>query len=211
MTEKNDSKQEEKATTCVSHEIAAVQTVDDLAGAHSRVEGSINYFKKKFTFQGKLLGAWKREFKIPIPEGAGLPELEKVLRIVAGKYHQATTLKHLAECAKLSAESRAQVYYDTKVGELTAERGTAIYKGKKINTSTPVEKAKRMADADPEIIESRRQALMADMSFKMWISILSSLRLTADIAQSLQMGQMSENRLLSMDKSSTMIQGRDVT
>jgi hypothetical protein len=52
---------------------------------------------------------------------------------------------------------------------------------------------------------------MADMSFKMWISILSSLRLTADIAQSLQMGQMSENRLLGMDKSSNIIEGRDVT
>lgn len=210
MTEEQHSNQEEEAT-CVSHEIAAVQTVDDLAGAHSRVEGSINYFKKKFTFQGKLLDAWKREFKVPIPEGAGLPELEKVLRKVAGKYHQATTLKHLAECAKLSADSRAQVYYDTKVAELTADRGTAIFKGKKIATSTPVEKAKRIADADSEVIESRRQALMADMSFKMWISILSSLRLTADIAQSLQMGQMSENRLLGMDKTSNLIQGRDVT
>ena len=183
MTGKNDSKQGEKATTCVSHEIAAIQTVDDLAGAHSRVEGSINYFKKKFTFQGKLPDAWRRKFKVPIPEGAGLPELEKVLREVAGKYHQATTLKHLAECAKLSAESRAQTYYDLKVVELTTNKSAAVFKGKKINTATPVEKAKRIADADPEVIESRRQLLMADMSFKLWIGILSSLRLTAAITQ----------------------------
>ena len=210
MTEEQHSKQEEEAT-CVSHDIAAIQTVDDLAGAHSRVEGSINYFKKKHTFQGKLLSAWRREFKVTIPEGAGLPELEKVLKTIAGKYHTATTMKHLAECAKLAADSRAQVYYDTKVAELTADKGTAIFKGKKIATSTPVEKAKRMADADPEVIESRRQAMMAEMNFKMWIDVLANLRLVADIAKAMQMGQMSENRLLGMDKSSTMITGRDVT
>lgn len=207
----NDSKKEEKATTCVSHDIAAVQTVDDLAGAHSRVEGSINYFKKKHTFQGKLLDAWRREFRVTIPEGPGLAQLEAVLRKIAGKYHTATTMKHLAECAKLAADSRARTVYDQKVYELTADKGTAIFKGKKISTSTPVEKAKRMADANPEVIESRRQALMGEMNFNMWIGILASLRLTADIAKALQMGLMSENRLLGLDKSSTTIQGRDVT
>lgn len=209
MTDEKLSNQEEEAPT--SHDVAGVQTVDDLEGAHQRVEGSINYFKKKFTFQGKLISAWRRDMKVTIPEGATLAVLDKILRDIAGKYHQASTLKHLAECAKLSADSRAQTLYDKKVAQLTSDRGTAVWKGKKIETSTPVEKAKRIADADPEIIESRRQALVADMAFKMWIDILATLRLTAEIAKSMQMGQMSENRLLGMDKTSNLINGRDVT
>ena len=209
MTDAKSSKQKEEAP--VSCEIAGVQTVDDLEGAHQRVEGSINYFKKKFTFQGKLISAWRREMKVKIPEGATLAVLDKILRDIAGKYHTASTMKHLAECAKLSAESRAQTLYDKKVAELTADKGTATFKGKKVTVSTPVEKAKRMAEADPEIIESRRQFLVADMAFKMWIDILATLRLTAEIAKSMQMSQMSENRLLGMDKTSNLINGRDVT
>lgn len=213
MTGKKSSEKEEETTpnSPESHDLVGVQTVDDLEGAHQRVEGSINYFKKKFTYQGKVLSAWRREFKVTIPEGAGLPELEKTLRTVAGKYHSATTQKHLSECAKLAADSRATVLYDQKVAELSSSKGEAIWKGKKVNTAISVEKAKRMADAEPEIIESRRQALVADMAFKMWIDILAGLRLTADIAKSMQMGQMSENRLLGMDKSSNLIHGRDVT
>lgn len=210
MTGKNNSKtgEDQTKTAQVSDEIAACLTVDDLEGAHSRVEGSINYMKKKLTFQGKLMSAWRRELQVKIPQGAGMPEIEKVLRTIAGNYHKASTHKHQAECAYLAADSRANILYDQKVQEIVSKPGAQLFKGSKKPITASVEKAKRVADADPEIVESRRQALVAQMGMKMWIDILATLRFTAELAQSIQMGHMSENKVLSYDKS-TIIQGRE--
>ena len=210
MAEENNSEKDEGKTKTapVSDEIAACLTIDDLQGAHSRVEGSINYMKKKLTFQGKLMSAWRRELQVKIPQGAGIPVIEKVLRTIAGHYHKASTNKHQAECAYLAADNRASTLYDQKVQELVNKKEAYMLKGSKKPVLTSVEKAKRIADADHEIVESRRQALIAQMGMKMWIDILATLRFTAELAQSIQMGHMSENKVLSYDKS-TIIQGRE--
>lgn len=190
MTEKS-----QKDNGVETPELAAQLTLDDLDNAFDRLEYLIGYAKKKVKFQGKLMTEWKRYFKVPIPEGAGLPEIDAVLRQLASRYHRASTLKHNAECAAMATVHRAGRMHRDKVAELTIPV-PFVDKGRKKQKALPLAEAERRANRDEDIVNAQTSAMVAEMCVKMWEEILRSLSFTAQMAKSIQMGQMSENKML---------------
>jgi hypothetical protein len=186
----------------LSPEVAAIQTVDEFEEGHSRVKSMLVYYKKKATWEGKLLTEWKRDFDVKIPEGSGNVEIDQVLRTLSAKYHQAMTHKHNAESVLLMSQSRYSRLFHTKVEELTSNREVVI-KGKKVNVSMNVTRAEHVAKNDPEIAETKKQIVVGEICVKMWEEILSSLRFTYGLAKNIQMGQMSENKLELANKFNT--------
>lgn len=178
----------------LSPEVAAIQMVDDFEEGFQRVQHSAAYLKKKVSWEGKLLTEWKREFKIPIPEGATNVEIAPVLRTLASKYHKASTHKHNAESLYLMAQARYANLFNAEVDELTTTKDHIIA-GKKKSFSMSVEKAKHKARTDKEVLASKKQMVIAQVTLNMWEDILSSLRFTYGVAKSIQMGNMSENKL----------------
>ncbi len=178
----------------LSPEVAAIQTIDDFEEGFERVKHSAAYLKKKITWEGKLLTEWKREFKITIPEGATNAELSPVLRTLARKYHKASVHKHNAESLYLMAQTRHAKLFNEEVDELTTSK-SKIIKGKRQDWSMPLEKAKHKARITGEVIASKKQMVVAEIQLKMWEDMLSSLRFTYGVAKSMQMGNMSENKI----------------
>jgi len=176
-------------------ELAAALTLDELDDAFDRLEYLVEYAKKKVTFQGKPMMEWKRYFKVAIPEGAGLPEIDAVLRELASKYHRASTMKHNAECAAMATTYRADRMLREKVADLR-QPTSYVDKGRKKTQVMPLAEAERKANREKNIVESQSAAMVADMCVKMWEEILRSLSFTAQMARSIQMGQMSENKML---------------
>jgi len=183
----------------LSPEVAAIKTVDDFEDGFKRVKHSVAYLKKKITWEGKLLEEWKREFKVDIPEGATNTELTPVLRTLAAKYHKACTHKHNAESLYLMAQTRYANLFNKEVDDLTTTKDQVI-KGKKTSFSMPVEKAKHKARSTKEIEAVKKQMVVAEIQLKMWEEILGSLRFTYGVAKSIQMGNMSENKLFLADQ-----------
>jgi len=178
----------------LSPEVAAVQTVDNFEDGFKRVQHSVAYLKKKITWEGKLLTEWKREFKVDIPEGSTNVELSPVLRTLASKYHKATTHKHNAESIFLLAKTRYANLFNKEVDELTTAK-SKIVKGRKQQFAMSVEKAKHKARIQDEVSATKKQMVVAELTVKMWEEILGSLRFTYGVAKSIQMGNMSENKL----------------
>lgn len=183
-----------KENGSLSPEVAAVQTVDSFEDGFKRVQGTVTYIKKKLTWEGKLFDEWKREFKVSIPEGATNVEIGPVLRTLASKYHKACTHKHNAETAFLLAKTRYANLLNKKVDDLTTAKERVV-KGRKQNFALSVEKAKHKARIDDEVAATKRQMTVAEITVKMWEDILGSLRFTYGVAKSIQMGNMSENKL----------------
>lgn len=178
----------------LSPEVAAIKTVDDFEDGFKRVKHSAVYLKKKISWEGKLLEEWKREFKVDIPEGATNAELTSVLRLLAAKYHKAATHKHNAESLFLMAQTRYANLFNKEVDDLTTSK-EKIVKGRKQNFSMAVEKAKHKARSTGEIEAVKKQMVVAEIQLKMWEEILGSLRFTYGVAKSIQMGNMSENKI----------------
>jgi hypothetical protein len=189
VTQKKDS-----GNGSLSPEVAAVKTVDDFEDGFKRVQNSLAYLKKKITWEGKLLTEWKREFKVDIPEGSTNVEIAPVLRTLSSKYHKATTHKHNAETLFLLAQTRYAHLLNKEVDELTTAKSKVI-KGRKQQFSMSVEKAKHKARIQGEVAATKRQMVVAELTMKMWDEILGSLRFTYGVAKSIQMGNMSENKL----------------
>lgn len=189
MTKKKDN-----GNGSLSPEVAAVKTVDDFEDGFKRVQHSAAYLKKKITWEGKLLTEWKREFKVEIPEGSTNVELAPVLRTLASKFHKASTHKHNAESLFLLAQSRYAYLLNKEVDELTTAK-EKIIKGRKQQFAMSVEKAKHKARIQDEVAATKRQMVVAELTLKMWDDILGSLRFTYGVAKSIQMGNMSENKL----------------
>lgn len=188
------AKKKDNGNGALSPEVAAVKTVDDFADGFERVKGSLAYLKKKITWEGKLLSEWKREFKVDIPEGSTNVEIAPVLRTLASKYHKASTHKHNAESLFLLAQTRYAYLLNKEVDELTTAKEKVV-KGRKQNFAMSVEKAKHKARIQEEVAATKRQMTVAEVTMKMWDEILSSLRFTYGVAKSIQMGNMSENKL----------------
>jgi len=191
MTKK--SKDEEQVVE--APELAAALTLDELDDAFDRFEYLVAYAKRKVKFQGKPMTEWKRHFKVVIPEGAGLPEIDIVLRNLASKYHKASTNKHNAECAAMATKHRAERMFRDKVGELQIPTNY-VDKGRKKTKILPLAEAERRANRETNIIEAQSAAMVSEMCVKMWEEILRSLSFTGNMAKSIQIGQMSENKML---------------
>lgn len=189
MTKKKDS-----GNGSLSPEVAAVKTVDDFEDGFKRVQNSLSYLKKKITWEGKLLTEWKREFKVDIPEGSTNVELAPVLRTLSSKYHKASTHKHNAETLFLLAKTRYAYLLNEEVDKLTTSKEKVV-KGRKQQFAMSVEKAKHKARIQAEVAATKRQMIVAETTMKMWEEILGSLRFTYGVAKSIQMGNMSENKL----------------
>jgi hypothetical protein len=58
-----------------------------------------------------------------------------------------------------------------------------------------VEKAKHKARIADEVAATKNQMVVAEITLKMWDEILGALRFTYGVAKSIQMGNMSENKL----------------
>jgi hypothetical protein len=188
------AKKEDNGNGALSPEVAAVKTVDDFADGFERVKASLAYLKKKITWEGKLLTEWKREFKVDIPEGSTNVEIAPVLRTLASKYHKASTHKHNAESLFLLAQTRYAYLLNKEVDDLTTAKEKVV-KGRKQSFAMSVEKAKHKARIQEEVAATKRQMTVAEVTMKMWDEILSSLRFTYGVAKSIQMGNMSENKL----------------
>lgn len=191
MTKK---KKEDSGNGALPAEVAAIKTVDDFEEGFKRVQGSVSYLKKKLTWEGRLMEEWKREFKVEIPEGSTNAELAPVLRLLSSKYHKASVHKHNAETAYLLAKSRYKYLLSKEVDDLTTSKEKVI-KGTKKNFAMSVEKAKHKAPTAEEVSATERQMVVAEVTLKMWDDILSSLRFTYEVAKSIQMGNMSENKI----------------
>jgi hypothetical protein len=178
----------------LSSEVAAIQTIEDFEEGFERVKYSSAYLKKKITWEGKLLTEWKREFKVSIPEGATNVELSPVLRTLAAKYHKASVHKHNAESLYLMAQTRHAKLFNEEVDKLTTS-SSRIIKGKRQDWAMPIEKAKHKARITTEVNASKKQMVVAEIQLKMWEDMLSSLRFTYGVAKSIQMGNMSENKI----------------
>lgn len=190
-----DKSVEENGNGAEAPELAAVLTLDELDDAFDRLEYLVEYAKKKVKFQGKPMVEWKRYFKVPIPEGAGLPEIDAVLRELASKYHRASTMKHNAECAAMATTYRADKTLRERVADLR-KPSTYVDKGRQKTSVMPLAEAERKASREKKIVDAQSAAMVADMCVKMWEEILRSLSFTASMAKSIQMGQMSENKML---------------
>lgn len=188
------AKKKDSGNGSLSPEVAAVKTVDDFEDGFKRVQNSLAYLKKKITWEGRLLTEWKREFKVQIPEGSTNVELAPVLRTLASKYHKASTHKHNAESLFLLAQTRYAHLLNEEVDKLTTAKEKVV-KGRKQQFAMSVEKAKHKARIQAEVAATKRQMIVAELTVKMWDEILSSLRFTYGVAKSIQMGNMSENKL----------------
>jgi hypothetical protein len=187
-------KADDNGNGALSPEVAAVKTVDDFEDGFKRVQGTVSYIKKKLTWEGKLLEEWKREFDVKIPEGSTNVEIAPVLRTLAAKYHKACSHKHRAETAFLLAQSRYAYLLNKEVDDLTTSKEKVV-KGRKQNFAMSVEKAKHKARIADEVAATKNQMVVAEITLKMWDEILGALRFTYGVAKSIQMGNMSENKL----------------